>query len=239
MEIQLGLSFLAGLLTTLSPCVLPILPMLMGSAVQKNKKAPLMMIIGLAAAFVVVGFLLSRVGSLFGFDGDQIRTGSAIFLIIFSFFFFSKTIQDFVSMKMSSFASIGSSRSQLFKEDSNLGALAIGALLGVIWSPCVGPTLGIAISFASQDGKALQALLTMLVYAIGAAIPMLGVAYGLQSLFLKHRGKILNFAEYSKKFFGIVLLFSGIIILTGTDKKIEAYLLEKLPVAWVSLITKY
>lgn len=239
MTIQLGFSFLAGLLTTLSPCVLPVLPMLLGSAVQKNKKAPLLMIIGLAISFTIVGYTISRFGSLFGLDGDQIRYASAVLLILSSSFFFSKSLQDFVSVRMSKFASFGSSASSGLKEESAWGSLMIGVLLGIIWSPCVGPTLGVAVSLASQSGASSQALLTMTVYSVGAGLPMLAIAYGLRTVFINKRKTIMSFAENSKKVFGYVLVISGVLILTSLDKVIETYLLSNLPEAWVNLITKF
>ena len=241
MNIQLGFSFFAGLLTTLSPCVLPILPFLLGSALRKNKKAPLYMILGLATSFIIVGFSLSRFGSLLGLDGDQIRQTSAILLIVTSLFFLSEKVQNFVSEKMTSFASVGSSAGSRWKldESSALDSLLLGTLLGIIWSPCAGPTLGVAVSLASQEGASLEALKIMIVYAIGAIIPMLLIAYGMRSFFQKYQSKILRFSENSKTFFGIMIFVTGVLILLGIDKVIEAYLLENLPSSWVDLITKY
>lgn len=241
MNLQLGFSFIAGLLTTLSPCVLPILPFLLGSALRKNKKAPLYMILGLAVSFVVVGFTLSRFGTLLGLDGDQIRKGSAIVLILTSVFFLSKKIQSVVSEKLTKFANVGSSASNKWKldETSSLDSILLGGLLGIIWSPCAGPTLGVAVSLASQNGSTFEALKIMIIYAIGAAIPMLLIAYGLRTFFQKHQGKVIGFAENSKMFFGVILLLAGLFIFFGLDKTVEAFLLNYLPQSWVDLITKY
>lgn len=237
----MGFSFIAGLLTTLSPCVLPILPFLLGSALRKNKKAPLYMILGLAISFVAVGFALSRFGTLLGLDGDQIRKFSAVILMLTSIFFLSKTVQTVISEKLTSFANIGSVATNKWKldESSSWDSLILGGLLGVIWSPCAGPTLGVAVSLASQKGTTVDALQIMVVYAIGAAIPMLLISYGLRSLFQKHQSKIISFSEKSKIFFGIILLMTGIFIFFGLDKAVEAFLLNYLPQAWVDLITKY
>lgn len=241
MTLQWSFSFIAGLLTTLSPCVLPILPFLLGSALRKNRKAPLYMVLGLATSFVVVGFSLSRFGSLLGLDGDQIRNGSAILLILTSLFFLSNKVQTFISEKLNSFANSGSSVIQKLKldESSNWDSLILGALLGIIWSPCAGPTLGVAVSLASQKGSSLDALQIMIVYAIGAAIPMLLISYGLRSFFQKNQSRIMKFSENSKVFFGVILLLTGIFILFGLDKSVETFLLNHLPHAWVDLITQY
>lgn len=241
MSLQLGFSFIAGLLTTLSPCVLPILPFLLGSALRKNKKAPLYMIVGLTVSFVVVGFTISRFGTLLGLDGEQIRKGSAMILILTSIFFLSKKIQVIVSEKLTNFASIGSSASNKWKldETSNFDSILLGALLGIIWSPCAGPTLGVAVSLASQEGATVNALKIMIIYAIGASIPMLLISYGLRSFFQRYQGRITGFAESSKTFFGVILLLAGIFIVFGLDKTVETFLLNYLPQSWVDLITKY
>lgn len=241
MSLQLGFSFIAGLLTTLSPCVLPILPFLLGSALRKNKKAPLYMIVGLAISFVVVGFTISRFGSILGLDGEQIRKGSAIILIFTSVFFLSKKIQLIVSEKLTKFANFGSSASNKWKldETSNVDSVLLGGLLGIIWSPCAGPTLGVAVSLASQEGATLEALKIMIIYAIGATIPMLLISYGLRSFFQRYQGQIIGFAESSKTFFGLILMFAGLFIFFGIDKSVETFLLTYLPQSWVDLITKY
>ncbi len=237
----MGFSFIAGLLTTLSPCVLPILPFLLGSALRKNKKAPLYMIVGLTVSFVVVGFTISRFGTLLGLDGEQIRKGSAMILILTSMFFLSKKIQVIVSEKLTKFASIGSSASNKWKldETSNFDSILLGALLGIIWSPCTGPTLGVAVSLASQEGAIVNALKIMIIYAIGASIPMLLISYGLRSFFQRYQGRITGFAESSKTFFGVILLLAGVFIVFGLDKTVETFLLNYLPQSWVDLITKY
>lgn len=241
MNLQLGFSFIAGILTTISPCVFPILPFLMASALRQSKKAPLYMILGLAVSFIVVGFTLSRFGSLLGLGSDQIRLVSASLLVLTSLFFLSQKVQDRVSEKMTSFAHLGTSAGHKWKlnESSAVDSLLLGGLLGVIWSPCAGPTLGVAVSLASQEGAALDSLIMMVVYAVGAIIPMLMIAYGFRSFFQKHQHKIMNFSENSKPIFGFVLLVTGIFILFGLDKNIEVLLLNNLPAAWVDLITKY
>ncbi len=241
MNLQLGFSFIAGILTTISPCVFPILPFLMASALRQSKKAPLYMILGLALSFIIVGFTLSRFGSLLGLGSDQIRLVSASLLVMTSLFFLSQKVQDFVSEKMTSFANLGTSASHKWKleESSSIDSLLLGGLLGVIWSPCAGPTLGVAVSLASQEGAAFDSLMMMVVYAVGAIIPMLLIAYGFRSFFQKHQGKIMNFSENSKPVFGFIILITGISILFGFDKNIEVLLLNNLPEAWVNLITKY
>jgi cytochrome c-type biogenesis protein len=241
MNIQLGFSFIAGMLTTLSPCVLPILPFLLNSAFKKNKRAPLYMILGLAISFVVVGFTISRFGTFLGLDGDEVRKTSAVILILMSIFFLSKKIQSLFSEKMTSLSNASSKASIKWKLDerSNFDSLIIGSLLGAIWSPCAGPTLGVAVSLASQKGAAFDALQIMLIYAIGAATPMLLISYGLRIFFQKHLSKIITYSENSKTVFGAILLLAGLFIFFGLDKSVETFLLTNLPQSWVDLITQF
>lgn len=241
MNLQLGFSFIAGLLTTLSPCVLPILPFLIDSALRKNRKAPLYMILGLAFSFIIVGFTLSRFGTLFGLDSDEIRKASAFILGLTGLFFLLPNLQEFVSEKMTSFSNLGTTASNKLKLDEStaMGSIMLGALLGIIWSPCAGPTLGVAVSMASQEGQALSALQIMIVYAVGASIPMLLIAYGFRSFVQKNISKIFNATEGSKKVFGIILMLTGIFIFFGLDKSVETYLLNNLPASWVDIITQF
>lgn len=199
------------------------------------------MILGLAFSFIIVGFILSRFGTLFGFDSDQIRKFSAVILGLTSLFFLSSKLQDFISEKMTRFSNLGTAASNKLNldESSAVGSLVLGSLLGIIWSPCAGPTLGVAVSMASQEGQTFSALIIMMVYAIGAAIPMLLIAYGFRSFIQKNVTKIFNLTQNSKKIFGIVLLLTAVFIFFGIDKSVETFLLNNLPASWVDLITEF
>ncbi len=241
MEIQLGVSFIAGLLTTLSPCVLPILPFLIDSAYRKNKLAPLFMVLGLAMSFVTVGFLLSRFGSLFGLQSDTIRKISALILAIVGIIYVFDQLEEFVSDLLTEFSSLGTTitRALNLDETTPIGSVLIGALLGLIWSPCAGPALGVAVSLASQEGQGFEAIKIMSIYSLGAIIPMLLVSYGLRAYVQKNLNRIFSLSEDSKKFFGLILLITGVFVFLGIDKIVETFLLNNLPDSWVNLITNY
>ncbi len=237
--IQIGLSYLAGLLTTLSPCVLPMIPMVMGSSLQKGKWTPIYLVLGLIIGFTTVGFLLSRFGSVLGLDDSEIRNLAAFFLIVFSAFLLSQKLQDFLSQKLSGLADFGNRASLNLVESRPFNAIFLGLLLGLIWSPCSGPTLGIAVGLASQEGAALQALTLMFVFALGAATPMVFLAYGFREVYLRNRNRVLLTAEKSKKLFGVFMILTALLILTGFDKSLESYIVDKLPDAWVDVTTRF
>ncbi len=241
MELQLGFSFIAGLLTTLSPCVLPILPFLIDSAYRKNKLAPLFMVIGLAFSFITVGFVLSRFGSVFGLQNDQIRRISSIILFVVGIIYLFDQIEGYLSDILTQFSNLGTSitRALNLDESTPFDSILVGCLLGLIWSPCAGPALGIAVSLASQEGQGMSALKIMSIYSIGAVIPMLLISYGLRSFMQKNINKIFNLSDNSKKFFGLILLVTGTFVFFGLDKVAETFLLNNLPESWVNLITNY
>ncbi len=237
--IQFGLSFLAGLLTTLSPCVLPMLPMILGGAIQKNKLAPFYMVLGLMFGFTSVGFILSRFRHVFGADSVELRQISALLLIVLAMIMLSHKLQDILSEKLSFLSAKGSHFSHSINNDSALGSILIGLFLGLIWSPCSGPTLGIAVGLAAQEGYALRSLTLMFVFSMGAAIPLLAIAYGLREIYFKNKEKILNTSKKSKIIFGYLMLVTAILIITGLDKKIEIQILSLMPEAWVNLTTLF
>lgn len=236
---ELGLSFLAGLLTTLSPCVLPMIPMILGSALQKNRQTPLYMAFGLMIGFTGVGFALSRFGSLLGADSAQIRNISAVLLLLLAMSLLSQKIQDFISEKLSFLAAQGARQSSQVDESRPLGALLLGLLLGLIWSPCSGPTLGLAIGLASREGEAPRALLLMFVFSVGASVPLLALSYGLRDFYFRHKSKFLTNTQRAKKVFAILMFLTAIFILTGLDKKIETWALSLMPESWVELTTRF
>ena len=119
------------------------------------------------------------------------------------------------------------------------GALALGALLGLVWSPCSGPLLGSALALAASDGDAGRGALILGVFGIGAATPLVAVAYASRASFSRLRGWVMGSAVVVKRVFGGVLMAVGVAILTGVDKRIEAQVNNWLPEAWLALLTRF
>ena len=119
------------------------------------------------------------------------------------------------------------------------GQFAVGALLGAIWSPCTGPTLGAAIGLAAQSGGQIQAATTMTFFGLGAAAPMLALAYGAQSLLTRHRSSLMGAGAKAKTGMGLVLVLVGVAVLAGVDKMFETWLVQTMPSAWIDLITRF
>ena len=233
-----GLSFAAGTITVLSPCVLPVLSIVVGSAGQQHRHGPAALAAGLVASFVTVGMTIASIGIAVGLDSSAIRFGAASLLIIVGLALLSKHLQHrFESVA----APLANSASRLMDRPlfSGLGGqFLVGALLGAIWSPCTGPTLGAAIGMAAQSGTQISAATIMVLFGLGAAVPVLAIGYGAQAMMVRNRGRFLRFGAAAKSAMGVVLMVVGGVVLAGLDKKLETILLNHLPSGWLDLITR-
>lgn len=242
MELSLAtltLSWVAGTLTTLSPCVFPLLPLVLGSALQANRWSPVVMGAGMALSFALIGVLLGALGPLLGIDGDSIRIAGGWLLIAFAVTMLVPVASRTFSGWMLPLATSANAVSQRLDSRSLGGAFALGAVLGLVWSPCSGPLLASALTLVASEGSAVNGALVLGVFGIGAATPLVMVAYASRQGFTRSRDWVLAHVELLKRGFGLLLGLVGIAILTGADKWLEAELLTVLPDAWVQLTVRY
>lgn len=233
-----GLSFAAGAITILSPCVLPVLPVVVGSAGQQHRYGPLALATGLIVSFASVGTIIASAGIAIGLDTSVLRFGAAAMLVIVGLVLVSSRLQHHVegfAMPLARGASWLLDR-QAFSGVK--GQFLVGGLLGAVWSPCSGPMLGAAIGLASQSGTMMKAAAIMLLFGMGAAVPILAIGYGAQSVLTRNRARWLRAGLAAKAGMGAVLMFAGLMVLTGADKVLEAAILGHLPAGWVDLITR-
>lgn len=234
----LGLSWVAGSLTTLSPCVFPLLPLVLGGAVQANRWSPIAMGMGMALSFALIGVLLGAAGPALGIDGDSIRIVGAWLLIAFALVMLIPVASRRLSEWMLPIASSANAASQRLNSSSLSGAFALGGVMGLVWSPCSGPLLASALTLVASEGGAGRGALILGVFGLGAATPLVAVAYASRQGFSRARDWVLAHIETMKKGFGVVLGLAGIAILTGADKWLEAQILTLLPEAWVQLTVR-
>ncbi|OIP16394.1 MAG: cytochrome C biogenesis protein [Comamonadaceae bacterium CG2_30_57_122] len=232
---QVGLSLLAGSLTTLSPCVFPLLPLVLGGALQGNRFAPLAMGVGMTGSFALMGMLLGAVGPALGLDGDTVRTAGAAMLIAFALVMLVPALGARFTQWMLPIASSANAASSKLDGGSLLGALMLGGVLGLVWSPCSGPLLGSALTLVASEGGMARGGLVLGIFGLGAAIPLVAVAYASRRGFLRVRDWVLLRMERVRLGFALLLGGMGVAILTGGDKWLEARVLQWLPDAWVNL----
>ncbi|MFN8772309.1 MAG: cytochrome c biogenesis CcdA family protein [bacterium] len=232
---QLGLSVAAGSLTTLSPCVFPLLPLVLGSALQGNRLAPVAMGAGMILSFAAIGMLLGALGPVLGIDGGTVRTAGALMLIGFALVMLVPALGDRFTRWMLPIASSASAASSRLDSGSLVGALLLGGVLGLVWSPCSGPLLGSALTLVASEGGIARGGLVLGVFGLGAAIPLVAVAYASRSGFVRVRDWVLSRIEQVRHGFAVLLGLMGVAIITGGDKWLEAQVLNWLPDAWVNL----
>jgi cytochrome c biogenesis protein CcdA len=230
---HLGLSLFAGSLTTLSPCVFPILPLVIGGAVQANRLAPLAMGTGMATSFALIGIVVGALGPALGIDSDSVRIFGAWLLIAFGLVMLVPQLNRRFTEWMLPIASGANAASTRLDGGSLGGALLLGGVLGFVWSPCSGPLLASALTLVASEGGAVRGGIILGLFGIGAAIPLVAVAYASRSGFNAARGWVLQRIDGIRKAFGVFILLTGIAILSGADKWLEARVLAILPDAWV------
>ena len=234
-----GFGLLAGLLSTLSPCVLPILPILLGSATAAHAKAPWALAGGLALSYALIGTTLAWAGASLGIDAATFRVAGAVLLGMLGLVLMSTTLQQRFARATSGIGDAGNNLIARLNLDGLWGQFAIGLALGVVWSPCVGPTLGAAIVMASQGTHLPQVALLMGVFGTGAAIPVIGLAWLSRTTMMAVRGKLMQAGKSGKVLMGLVMMATAVLILTGADKPLEAWLLIASPVWLTNLTTRF
>ena len=236
---HVALSLAAGSLATLSPCVFPILPLVLGGAVQGNRLAPLAMGSGMAISFALIGLLIGALGPTLGVDSDKVRVFGALLLIVFGLVMLVPVLNQRFTEWMLPIASSANAASSRLDGGSLGGAFLLGGVLGLVWSPCSGPLLASALTLVASEGGASRGALILGVFGIGAAMPLVAVAYASRSGFSRARGWVLARIDAIKKAFGVVILVTGVAILTGGDKWVEARVVDLLPDAWIGATTLF
>lgn len=232
---QLGLSVAAGSLTTLSPCVFPLLPLVLGGALQGHRLAPVAMGLGMTASFAAIGMGLGALGPALGLDADTVRIGGAALLIAFALVMLVPSLGERFSQWMLPIATAANAASTRLDGRSLLSAAALGAVLGLVWSPCSGPLLGSALTLVASEGGVVRGGAVLALFGVGAAIPLVAVAYASRSGFTRARDWVLGRIDRVRRGFAVLLGLMGVGILTGVDKWLEARVLQWLPDAWVNL----
>ncbi len=223
------LAYAAGLVVLLNPCVLPVLPILIGSALNEGRYGPLALITGLVLSFCLFGFFILTVGFEIGLSPDIARQVAAVMLLAVGLLLLSARAQAIFARVVTPLASGGQSLLDRVPGRGMRGQFAIGLLLGLVWTPCVGPVLGVAIASASQGENLAQAFTTFLMFGAGIASILLAFAYASRGLMALRSGGLRSAARWSKPLLGGILVIAGLAILTGVEKVVEAAIVAAMP----------
>ena len=224
MELVFG--YLAGLLTLINPCVLPVLPLVLGSALQASTAGPLALAAGLSLSF---GVTVAAFGFALGIDPEQIAQGGAVLMIGFGLILLVPRFSAAFSTATAGIAAGADTRIDRIESTGARGQFLGGLLLGAVWSPCVGPTLGGAISLASQGESLARATAIMVTFALGVATVVLALGYGARGLLRRHQTVMRRLAEVSRPLLGVIFVATGLAILFRLHHLAEAWAVRTLP----------
>lgn len=223
------LAFAAGLLTLINPCVLPVLPLVLAASLQASRLGPLALAAGLSVAFVTVGLTLGLAGAALGLTDERIAQAGALAMAGFGLVLLVPAANRsfaFATTGLASHADRGIDRIG----QGGAGRQFLGGLLmGAVWSPCVGPTLGGALALAAQGRDLTAAGATMAAFALGVSSVILALGYGARAAIRRHQGGLRALAERAKPITGLVFLTVGVVLLTGLHHRAEAWLISVLP----------
>ena len=178
--LNLVLALLAGIVTVAAPCTLPMLPILLGASVgQTGKLRPAMIALGFVISFSAAALLLSAITEIFDFDPNALRTGAAVLLLGFGLLMVWPAPFEWLTIRLNGLA--GGAAAHAASTHGNIGGFVLGTTLGLVWTPCAGPVLGSILTVVATSKDTASASALLVVYAIGAAIPMLAIAYGGQA----------------------------------------------------------
>jgi len=234
--IAVALAFLAGLLSILSPCVLPLVPIVLGAAVAAHPLGAVALAAGLAISFSGLGLLLALAGIGLGIDADLFRLGAAVMMIALGALLVVPSWQMRLASAGGQVANWADRHLGRFASSGLAGQFAIGLLLGAVWSPCVGPTLGAASLLASQGHDLLQVGVTMIAFGIGAALPLALLGLLSRAAIARIRTGLMSAGKLGKAALGTAFVLVGIAIVSGVDKTVEAALVDISP-AWLTRLT--
>jgi cytochrome c-type biogenesis protein len=231
------LAFAAGLLTILSPCVLPLAPIVIAGARARDPRAPLALAAGLAATFGLVGGTLASLGIELGSTG-WIRLASALIMVVVGLVMLVPVFSTRAELALSPLSRWADGLAQRLPAAGLLGQAAAGVVLAFAWAPCIGPTIGAAFALAASGGSLPAAMATMAVFALGAAGSLLAAGYGLGRLATGGRRFAGQFAAISRAALGLAFVAVGALILTGLDQALEAVFVQAMPDWLVLAVTK-
>ncbi len=231
-------AFLAGALTIINPCVLPILPILVTSAFSQSRLGPVSLASGVVISFSTVGFAALYFGHSLG-GGAVMGKAAALILIVSGAWLASEKIQQVFSQALAPVAGGAGNLLTRISGDGLTGQFLVGVVLGGVWTPCVGPTLGAAIAAASTGENIASAWGTFAFFSLGVFASMCAFAYIMRTALKSHQRSLSLKSDLFRKIFGVALLIVGVALLTGMSARIEALFVAIAPDWLIAFTSRY
>jgi cytochrome c-type biogenesis protein len=235
---SLALALAAGMLSVLSPCVLPILPIVLGAAASKQRWGPVALAIGLSVSFVAIGMFVATMGFAVGLDTDLFRYVAAMLIVAIGLVLLLPGFQTQLAVASGPIANWADTHFSGISSGAS-GQFWVGVLLGAVWSPCVGPTLGAASLLAAQGRDLGQVSVIMFTFGVGAALPLLALGLLSREAMMRWRHRLAGAGQSAKAGLGALLIAIGALVLTGLDKSVETMLVNASPQWLTDLTTRF
>lgn len=231
--LDLLFAVLAGILTIAAPCTLPMLPILLGTSIGRSSRLrPAMIALGFVVSFSAVALLLGALTRLFDFDPNVLRETAAILLLGFGLLMLWPAPFEWLSIRLNGWLDLGAAAGA--QRDGALGGLVLGTTLGLVWTPCAGPVLGSILTLVATSKNAAWAGTLLIAYAIGAAMPMLAIAYGGQAATTRVRS-LARISPRLQQGFGVIVIGFALAAYFQYDTLILAWLTGFYPTGQIGL----
>lgn len=227
---ELIFAYLAGLLTLINPCVLPVLPIVLISALNASRYGPVALAAGMSFTFVVFGVLVTAFGSSIGLTQDRLAQIGALLMIAFGTLLIVPMFAKRFELATAGIASGADAQMNNVDTGSLRGQFIGGLLLGTVWSPCIGPTLGGAIALASQGENLGYVALIMAFFALGVSTFTIGLGMGARESIRARAQAFRGLAERSKPIIGAAFITIGLMLFFQIHHIIEGWLLNIMPI---------
>lgn len=231
--------FLAGLLSTFNPCVLPLIPLVVGSAASAHRLGPVALSGGVLISFVGLGIFIATIGFGLGLDATLFRSVGGVIMVAIGLVLVSGPLQQRFAIAGGGVSSMAEGWMGRITVGGWQGQFLLGLLLGVVWTPCVGPTLGAASLMAARGENLGQVSLVMVLFGIGATIPLLVIGTLSRQALVRWRGKFAAAGSAGKTILGVLMLLLGFSILSGFDHILEAWLVTHMPEWLLNVTTRF
>jgi cytochrome c biogenesis protein CcdA len=227
MELIFG--YLAGLLTLINPCVLPVLPIVLATALQAHRFGPVALAGGMSLAFVALGLGVAAAGPGLGLTPEMVTQAAAFLMVGFGLVLLVPQLNEGFATATAGMAARADAGLDRIDRGGLPGQFLGGALLGAVWSPCVGPTLGGAVSMASRGESLPWAGAIMIAFAAGVSTVILALGYGARSVLQRRQALMRRIARQAKPVLGVVFVAVGLMLIFSLHHVIEAWLVRVLP----------
>lgn len=230
MLILLLFAFLAGLVTVLSPCILPVLPALLAAGAGKGHLRPVGIVVGMTVSFTFFTLMLTALVKLTGISADTLRYIAIALIAGFGMLLIFPSLGEWFAKSTTAIASIGQSvEMQARTLDSGFySGMLLGTALGLVWTPCAGPILAAITTLVATSSASFEALMIILAYCLGAALPMLAIIYGGKRIIDSSR-HLSHHTEAIRKVFGALMLAAALAIALHYDVTLQQVAVEYVP----------